>query len=601
MTTSCLRRIATVAACCVFTVGILQSPALAVDEGAPVARDATEAVGARDNAVRIYLAREIITMNPDQPSAEAVAVSGESIVGVGSKQEMLALAGDDRHTLEHRYADNVILPGFIEQHIHPILSAITLSSEIISIEQWDLPDGRVYPAVRDRNSYLKRLAQVEEGMADANKLLLSWGFHHYFHGRLTRRDLDAISRTRPIIIWHRSAHEFVLNSAALLKVGMNTATSSSALQGASDLARSQIDLKAGHFWEAGAFDFLLPKLLPLIIGELKKGLELTEQYLHRAGVTTAAEPGGLSAFYAAQIAVLGDAATPLRFYFIPDGRALAATHEGQALLSATQNLAPANPGGTTFLPKQVKLFADGAIFSQLMQMREGYLDGHHGEWMMEESIFYRAFRTYWDAGYQIHVHQNGDLGLDRVIRALRENMQRKPRKDHRTTIVHFGFATPEQVEQLAALGAIVSANPYYVTALADKYSEIGIGPKRAHEMVRLADVVEQGMSLSLHSDMPMAPAKPLYLMWAAVNRTTFSGRAAAPELALSVEQALRAVTQSAAYSLRLENETGSIEPGKRADFTVLEQSPFRVPRSDIRDITVVATVSGGRDFPVTER
>ncbi|GAB5449808.1 MAG: amidohydrolase [Halioglobus sp.] len=589
------------AACLFCTLGLLQSPALAVDAGAPVARDDAKTVSAKDSSVRIYLAREVITMNPDQPAAEAVAVSGETILGVGSKEEMLALAGDDRRALDHRYADNVMLPGFIEQHIHPILSAITLSSEIISIEEWDLPDGSVYPAVRDRNSYLKRLAQVEAGMAKADELLLSWGFHHYFHGRLTRRDLDAISATRPIIIWHRSAHEFVLNSAALHKVDLNPATSPNTLPGASELARSQIDLEAGHFWEAGAFDFLLPKLLPLIIGDLKKGLELTEQYLHRAGVTTAAEPGGLSAFYAAQIAVLGDADTPLRFYFIPDGRALAVTHDGQALLSATQNLAPANPGSTTFLPKQVKLFADGAIFSQLMQMRDGYLDGHHGEWMMEEGVFNRAFSTYWDAGYQIHVHQNGDLGLDRVITALRENMQRKPREDHRTTIVHFGFATPEQVEQLAALGAIVSANPYYVTALADKYSEIGIGPKRAREMVRLADVVEQGMSLSLHSDMPMAPAKPLYLMWAAVNRTTFSGQVAASGLALSVEQALQAVTLSAAYSLRLENDIGSIEPGKRADFTVLEQSPFRVPRAEIKNIAVIATVSDGHDFPVPQQ
>lgn len=133
-----------------------------------------------------------------------------------------------------------------------------------------------------------------------------------------------------------------------------------------------------------------------------------------------------------------------------------------------------------------------------MQIQDGYTDGHHGEWMMEPEVYAGVFRAYWEAGYQIHIHQNGDQGLEMVLDLLAENMQRMPRDDHRTTIVHFGFSTQEQVKRIAALGAIVSANPYYTSALADRCGEVGIGPERADQMVRLADVVAESIPLSLH-------------------------------------------------------------------------------------------------------
>ena len=129
------------------------------------------------------------------------------------------------------------------------------------------------------------------------------------------------------------------------------------------------------------------------------------------------------------------------------------------------------------------------------------------------------------------------------------------------------------MDRLADLGAIVSANPYYLTALSDKYGEIGMGKARADALVPIGDVVARAVPVSFHSDMPMAPAQPLFLVWAAVNRTTVSGRVAGPEQRLTVDQALRAVTIDAAQSLRLETEIGSITPGKYANFSILEADP----------------------------
>jgi predicted amidohydrolase YtcJ len=254
-------------------------------------------------------------------------------------------------------------------------------------------------------------------------------------------------------------------------------------------------------------------------------------------------------------------------------------------------------GRTRYLPKQVKLLTDGAIYSQLMMMKDGYTDGHHGAWIMDPPVFSYAFQAYWDAGYQIHIHNNGDAGLDVLLDNLDRAMQRNPRKDHRTVIVHFGFATPRQVDRAAKLGAIVSANPYYVTALAGRYAKLGIGPERSKNMVPLGDVVRNGMSLSFHSDMPMAPAKPLQLIWAAVNRLTAEGQVAGPEHKVSVDVALKATTIDAAYSIQLEKEVGSIEAGKLANLTILDKSPYDVPPEQLKEIPVWGTMLEGRLQP----
>ena len=296
--------------------------------------------------------------------------------------------------------------------------------------------------------------------------------------------------------------------------------------------------------------------------------------------------------------VLGEAETPFRMYYLVDGKTMVMAYPEEDVIAEPEPLFESAVGMTRFLPKKVKLFVDGAMFSQLMQMSDGYLDGHQGEWLMQPELFEKAFRIYWDAGYQIHVHQNGDAGLDLLLDTLEKNLKRNPRRDHRTVIVHFGFSRPEQVERLATLGAIVSANPFYTVALADRYSEVGIGPERAQEMVRLGDVVRAGVSVSLHADMPMAPGQPLLLMDSAVNRITLEGNVAGRDQRLSPEQALRAVTIDAAFSLRMEDEVGSIEPGKLANLTVLAENPLSIASESIKDIRVVATVHEGRVFPV---
>jgi len=215
---------------------------------------------------------------------------------------------------------------------------------------------------------------------------------------------------------------------------------------------------------------------------------------------------------------------------------------------------------------------------------------------MENDIFKDAFRLFWDEGYQIHVHQNGDAGLDRLLDVLDENMQRNPRKDHRTTVVHFGYSAFDQIERMKRLGVIVSANPYYVPALSDLYSRKGVGYERSQQMVRLGDVNRAGIVLSLHSDMPMAPASPLVLMHSAVNRVNYADEVAGPNQRISALTALKGVTLNSAYTLGIEDEYGSITPGKFANFTILSENPLSIDPLRIDQINVEGTIVEGRLF-----
>ena len=485
----------------------------------------------------------------------------------------------------------------------PVLGATTLMTEVIATEDWPLP-GRHCPAAHTPEAYRLALSDAERRTPPGN-WLFSWGYHRLWHGPLDRAALDRLSASRPIAVWQRSCHEWFLNSAAITALDITA----DAMSGHGP-ASAMVDVGAGHWWESG-MNLLLPRLSPhFLTGErIAAGLRQMVTYLHGTGVTAFNEPGimwDLEPWDLYQD-ILGADATPMLSTFLVDARsqADAGMDPADAVADAEAQVARAATGKVRLLPKAVKLFADGAIISQLMQMRDPYLDDqgrpdlcHHGEWMMQPDVFRAFARVYWEADWQLHIHVNGDAALDLVLDTVEECRSTHPRPDHRTVIVHFANSTEDQVDRIARLGCIVSANAYYPAGFADKYAEHGLGPARADAMVRSASVLRRGVPLSFHSDLPMGPADPLMLAWCAVNRRTPSGRVAGPEQRIGVHDALRAVTIEAAYSWRMEHELGSIAPGKLANFTVLAEDPYTVEPERLGDIDVLATVYGGRPFPV---
>lgn len=551
-----------------------------------------------DTNQKLYYGGDIVTMEGEAGStAEAVVSQNDKIAFVGNLAEAEKQFPNAK---KHDLHGETMFPGLIEQHLHPFLGALTLVMEVIAPEPWELPSKDI-EGVYTPEDYLSKLRATEKAMTDPNETLMTWGYHNNFHGEMSRSFLDKISSTRPIVVWHRSCHEFYLNSVMMEKLG---ATQKWADTFGKEVA-GQISIPKGHFFEAGAMLALLPKIFP-VIGtneRIEKGLVQMVQMLRANGVTAYNEPGAfiLPEHLPIYNKILGAESTPMYSFFTPETKTPFFLHKDEgpeAVVKAVEDITKMFPdtGKVRFFKNQVKLLIDGAIISQLMMMEDGYLDGHHGEWIQPPKEVSDVFDIFWERDYQILVHVNGDKGLEELLKVIERKMKEHPREDHRTTIIHFANSNEEQVNRLAKLGCIVSINPYYVTAFSDKYAEVGLGPERANAMVRSASVEKLGVPISLHSDLPMAPSNPLYLAWCASTRKTLNGNQPRPDLALSLNQALRGITIDAAQSWRMEDQLGSIKEGKIANFTILKENPYKVGSEGLKDIGVVGTVFEGQFF-----
>ena len=536
----------------------------------------------------IYYGGDILTMASGAAHyAQAVAVLNGKILFVGKKEQALLHQSDE--TVMVDLEGNTMMPGFIEPHLHPSIAAIMLPNEIIAPYDWVLPD-ETKRGVQGHENYIDRITTSIEENAQSDNVYFIWGYHQLWHGELSRDILNNIAPDQPVAIIHRSFHEIYLNDAAIAAIG---------IQEADFLGNPQVDWKAGHFYEGGWLA-LVPRMASnlLDINRYLEGLSIMSQLVVQNGITTIAEPGFPSANFEAEYALLKiemDKLPPYSVYLIPNGTQLYRMKGGnEQALAFTKTLdGKYNTDNIKFLPNQIKLFSDGAIYSQLMQMQDGYTDGHAGEWMTPPDLLKEQLSLYWDNGYKIHVHSNGDLGIQQVLDFNSADQKRNPRSNHRFTLHHMGYFTDAQAQQVADLGMEASVNPYYLWALADKYSEVGLGKQRGENLVRINSLAEKNVPISFHSDFSMAPMEPLTLAWTAVNRVTSQGSRFSQDQRINVYTALQAITINAARVLNLENEIGSIEVGKTANFVLLDENPLQIDPIMLKDIKVLGTVYRG--------
>lgn len=539
----------------------------------------------------VFRAGRVRTMNPSSPLATAIAVLDGRIVEVGRVETMAPWLERYEHRFDDTFADAVVMPGFIDPHIHPTMAAMLLNCTLITALEWRLP-GITSPAISGQNAYMARLAEIEAGLDDPAEPLITWGYHRQWHGQITREMLNGVAPDRPIILWHRSFHEIIANDAAIDWMGINRA----------DLKRHpQIDHETGRFYEAGkalATNAIAPFLLAP--DRISKGLETVREVIQAGGHTTIGDLAypmlNDDLEWPLLQRILGAEAVPFRMQLIPRGFSSWGVEQGDEV--ARCDAFKARNTEKLFFGNGVKLFSDGGYFTELSQLGfPGYIDGHEGEWMLPPETLEDLARQFWNAGWRIHVHTTGDLGLDLVLDILERLQWERPRVAHRFTIEHFAISTPEQCRRIADLGAVVSANPYYLHELGEAYIRGTLGHERATSMSRLGTLRREGVTLALHSDFTMAPAQPLVNAWVSVNRVAESGAVFGPEERLTVDQAMRAITIDAAYVLGMENEIGSLRAGKKADFTVLDADPYDVDPMALRDIKVLGTVFEGRWCP----
>ncbi|MCI1280335.1 MAG: amidohydrolase [Nitrospira sp.] len=566
--------------------------------GALLALAVVSPVTAQDQPgeIVVFIAKKIVTMDPTRPTATAVAVRGGEILSVGSLADLQPWLKAHPHKIDTQFKDKVLMPGLIDPHMHPMLGAIAFQAFWITPEPWNVM-GRKTPATIGEKAYRDALNAAFVARQKDTPVFMTWGFSADTHGELSVEALDSISKDVPILVLQRSMHEIYLNTPmlALLKAkGMDENKFKD---------HPQIDWKKNHFWEDGMFTVVLPHLADTLLDPVTvdPAYLKTRDYLAYNGVTTVADLSTGSTNWDLEMAAIKRTMdtpdSPVRVRLTPDVYKLSiALKSPEAAMKLVGQLTAHNTNHLIF-NNGIKLFADGAMFSQAMQIGDpGYIDGHKGEWITQPGPFAEFARSYWNAGYQIHVHTNGDAGAKMVLDTLQTLQGEKPRADHRFTIEHYGYADDGTSRRIAKLGAQVSANPFYLYDLGDHYAANGLGTDRAARIAPLGGLVRRNVNVGLHSDFPMAPAEPLFLAWCAASRETISGTVFAPSERLTLDEAIRAVTIDAAYVIGMETELGSIEAGKLADFAVLDKDPYEVGVKGLRNIKVWGTVFEGRPF-----
>ena len=534
---------------------------------------------------RVFRARRFLTMNPAQPVATHVAVRDGRILAVGGPDEMEGIGLSET---DGRFADCVILPGFVEGHSH-LHEGAAWRDPYLGYFDRRAPDGKTAPGLRSIEAVVQRLTALAAAGAGP---LTAWGFDPiYFRGRrMVRADLDAVSLERPIVITHASGHIMNVNSAALRLAGFADETD---LDG---LVRDDAGRLTGELLGPDLMGRVRRTVIPDMFSRRLDADALARfgQVAQLAGVTTATDlvsdmSDDTVATYQAACA---SADFPLRVAPAMAAR-LFGLEEGVARWQALRGQSTA-----ALRFGMVKLVVDGSIQGFTARLRwPGYHNGApNGLWYVAPSELGAIVETYHRAGAQLHIHTNGDEASEAAVEMLGRALTAHPRPDHRHTLQHCQMPDPALFRRIKALGLCVNLFANHIFYWGDEHVAQTMGLSRAMRMDACGTALRLGIPFAIHSDAPVTPLAPLFTAWCAVMRQTASGRVLGEGERIPVADALRAITLGAAYTLKMDHLVGSIEVGKFADFAVLEEDPLEAEPARLRELKVLATARGGVVF-----
>ena len=536
----------------------------------------------------VYAAKTIVTMNRYQPEATHVAVRDGRVLGVGSLDEV---AGWGDYELDQSFADKVLLPGFVEGHCH-LMEGSIWRYLYVGYHARTGPDGTVHEGLSSIGAVVDRLKRAEAEMDDADTPLVAWGFDPIYFGgrRMDKGDLDQVSATRAVGIVHSNFHVLNVNSVVLDAADITAATN------VAGIVKDESGEPNGELQEMAAKFMALQTMGLDYFTEASEAVALANfgRVACQTGVTTATDLYNMMSEESVRALAEQTARDDFRFRVVPafGGSAMPADQGVEQL----RKFIGLNHDKLQF--GIVKLVTDGSIqgFTARLKWPGHYNGAPNGVWNVGPDELEGLVEAYHGAGHQVFIHTNGDEASEVAINAVEAVLTRAPRRDHRHTLQHCQMADEAQYRRMAGLGMCANLFSNHIFYWGDEHAATTIGPDRAKRMDAANTAKRSGVPYAIHSDAPLTPLGPLFTAWCAVNRLTASGVVLGPDERISVDEALWAITQGAAYTLKLDHEIGSIEVGKRADFAVLDDDPRAGPPETLKDIGVWGTVVGGHVF-----
>jgi len=510
-----------------------------------------------------------------RPWAEAVAVSGDEILAVGTAGEVAPLVGADTEVIESD--GGMLVPGFIDSHVHFLAGGAAIAS--VQLRDAQTPE-----------EFIRRVGVFAEGAESGEWIIGGTWDHTNWGGELPRRDwIDAVTPDNPVWISRLDGHMALANTLALQQAGVDADTP--------DVAGGEIIRD-----DAGRPTGILKDNAMLLVQEaipeptqrqLETYLDAAMRYVAANGVTTVHDMfdnvadgwAGLDTYRRA--AARGDLIT--RIY------AVTPLGEWQKLAADIER----NGRGNEWLKTGgVKGFMDGSLGSHTAAMLAPFADTPDKSGFLLDSLEHlRAMMEGADAaGLQLNIHAIGDKAIRDLLDIFHDVAKANGARERRFRMEHAQHIHPDDIGRFAVQEVIASMQPYH--AIDDgRWAEDVIGAERAKTTYAFKSLIDSGAHVALGSDWYVAPADPIAGIYAAVTRRTLDGRNPdgwVPEQRITVEQALRGYTYEGAYASFEEGRKGMLKPGMLADMVLIDRDLTAIPPETIRDAKVLKTIVGGR-------
>lgn len=503
--------------------------------------------------------------------AQSMAISADTIMAIGTFKEIQAYKG--KQTKMINLEGKFITPGFIDSHVH----LMTGGRSLLSV---DLRDAKTPEEFNKRIADFAAKTEPGEWILEGNWDHTLWG------GELPNKSwIDESTPNNPVVVFRLDWHMVLANSAALAYAGIDENTPN--VEGGTIVKDTD-----GHLTgilKDNAMNLLLDKIPPMSATQKESAFKAAVDYFVSNGVTSVHDVDGLNKPYesfstAKQFLEAGK--LPIRIY--------AAQPLNEWKAAAQMN----NPNDNKWIKTGcLKGFVDGSLGSHTAAFHQHYTDKEDdkGFFIHPENDLYEWISAADKANLHIMVHAIGDSAVHTLLNIYERVIKENGLKDRRLRIEHAQHLLPEDIARFAELDVIASMQPYH--AIDDgRWAEAYIGAERIKTTYAFNSLIDAKAKLAFGSDWAVAPASPLLGIYAAVTRRTLDNKNPngwVPEQKITVEQALKAYTQNAAYASFDENTKGSLAVGKLADFVVLSENILTIDPIEIKEVHVLQTYVGG--------
>jgi predicted amidohydrolase YtcJ len=541
---------------------------------------------AQEIADTIYSGGPILTINDAAPRAEAVAVKDGRILAVGARADMLAHQGDTTEVFD--LDGRAMLPGFVDSHGHAVMGGLqALSANLLAP-----PDGEVQD-IASLQEALRAWIAENQAAIEASNLIVGFGYDQSQLAELrhpTKDDLDAVSKDVPIIIVHQSGHFGAANSAALAAADITRETPVPP----GGVIRYAEDGTPNGVLEENAFFLALGKLMGGVGDEGFKAFARAGTQLWASFGYTTAQEGRASpqvSEIARAVAAAGDIPVDLAIYpdVLVDRDYILAnqsdTYQNGVRIAGAKLTIDGSPQGFTALRDRPYYDPVGT-----------YPPGYKGYAAASEDQVNVAIAWAFENNIQILTHSNGEGASDMLLAAIKAAEDKHGMADRRPVLIHGQFLREDQVAEMRDLNVFPSLFPMHTFYWGDWHRDHTVGPINADNISPTGWVLERGMMFGSHHDAPVAFPDSMRVLSATVTRRSRSGDILGPHHRVDVLTALKAMTLWPAYQHFEEDQKGSIEVGKVADFVILSDDPTAVDPETLAEIKVQVTIKRDKEI-----